>query len=64
MVKRVESVRTMTSGSSSASHQTSRNIHIITFSVVEECGRVASGALRAEKGIRETHNDTERFAWL
>lgn len=61
IVKRVESVRSMTSGSAPAGHQTSSLFaQSATNSTAEERGGVASRAAGAEEGVGEAHDDHER----
>lgn len=63
IVKRVESVRSMTSGSAPAGHQTSTLSALsASHSAAEERRGVASRASGAEKGAGEAHDDYERYA--
>ena len=63
IVKRVESVRSMTSGSAPAGHQTSTLSALsASDSAAEERRGVASRASGAEKGAGEAHDDHERYA--
>lgn len=60
-MKRVESVRSMTSGSAPAGHQTSTHFpRFLLNSAAEKCRGIASHATGTKEGAGEAHHDHER----
>lgn len=61
VMKKVESVRGITSGTGSQDPQTSMHMNEIGSRFVEECCRVTARIIRTEEGIGKTYHHFEGF---